>query len=111
MLKHKDMTTAAACFFEVLPAGVFSVSDAAALSGLSLPRCQLLLTQFSLEASHCGWAWVTWSGVNNLSEINPQTADEFLKEKCLSLSEKTKIRRASTLRQWHDVLKPHYRSI
>lgn len=65
----------------------------------------------SFEASHCGWAWVTWSGVNNLSEINPQTADEFLKEKCLSLSEKTKIRRASTLRQWHDVLKPHYRSI
>lgn len=48
MLKQNDMTTAAACFFEVLPDGVFSVSDAVALSGLSLPRCQLLLIQFSL---------------------------------------------------------------
>ncbi|HHW8959596.1 TPA: hypothetical protein ACU3AV_003349 [Morganella morganii] len=56
MLKHKDMTTAAACFFEVLPDGVFSVSDAATLSGLSLPRCQLLLTQFCLAGllKDCG---------------------------------------------------------
>ncbi|EBN0073006.1 hypothetical protein ISO77_16640 [Morganella morganii subsp. morganii] len=56
MLKHKDMTAAAAYFFEVLPEGVFSVSDAAALSGLSLPRCQLLLTQFSLAGllKDCG---------------------------------------------------------
>ncbi len=65
----------------------------------------------SFEASHCGWAWITWSGVKNLSEVNPKTADDFLKEKCLSLSDKTKIRRASTLRQWHDALKPHYKSI
>lgn len=56
MLKQKDMTTAVAYFFEVLPDGVFSVSDAAALSGLSLPRCQLLLTQFSLAGllKDCG---------------------------------------------------------
>ncbi|ELA8728952.1 TPA: hypothetical protein RG680_002365 [Morganella morganii] len=56
MLKQKDTTTAAACFFEVLPEGVFSVSDAAALSRLSLPRCQLLLTQFSLAGllKDCG---------------------------------------------------------
>ncbi|EKK5571190.1 hypothetical protein [Morganella morganii] len=56
MLKQSDMTTSAACFFEVLPDGVFSVSDAAVLSGLSLPRCQLLLTQFSLAGllKDCG---------------------------------------------------------
>ncbi|MBT0362772.1 hypothetical protein [Morganella morganii] len=56
MLKQSDMTTAAACFFEVLPDGVFSVSDAAGLSGLSLPRCQLLFTQFSLAGlfKDCG---------------------------------------------------------
>lgn len=63
------------------------------------------------ESSHCGWAWIMWSGVKNLSEIDAKTADEFLNEKCLSLSDKTKIRRASTLRQWCEVLKPHYRSI
>ncbi|WP_119312545.1 hypothetical protein [Morganella morganii] len=56
MLKQSDMTTTEACFFAVLPDGVFSVSDAAALSGLSMPRCQLLLTQFSLAGllKDCG---------------------------------------------------------
>jgi len=46
------MTTAA----EVLPGGIFSVSDAAALSGLPMPRCRLLLTQFSLAGllKDCG---------------------------------------------------------
>lgn len=63
------------------------------------------------ESSHCGWAWVTWSGVKNLSEIDPKTADEFLNEKCLSLSETTRARRASTLRQWQELLGPYYRVI
>ncbi|MDX7992243.1 MarR family transcriptional regulator [Xenorhabdus littoralis] len=49
MLKHEDMTTAAACVLETLsPHDWVSVSDVSTLTGLSAPRCQLLLTQFCL---------------------------------------------------------------
>ncbi|MGJ0578561.1 hypothetical protein ACR71G_10785 [Xenorhabdus bovienii] len=49
MLKHEDMTTAAACVLETAPLYDWvSVSDVSTLTGLSAPRCQLLLTQFCL---------------------------------------------------------------
>ncbi|PHM45898.1 hypothetical protein Xmau_00289 [Xenorhabdus mauleonii] len=49
MLKHEDMTTAAACVLEIVPVyGWASVYDISTLTGLSTARCQLLLTQFCL---------------------------------------------------------------
>lgn len=43
------MTTAAACVLETAPLYDWvSVSDVSTLTGLSAPRCQLLLTQFCL---------------------------------------------------------------
>lgn len=72
---------------------------------------RLRIAARSFEASHCGWAWITWSQVKSLSELDPSTAEAFLLEMCLSLSEKTKKRRASTLRQWCEILKPSYQEL
>lgn len=75
----------------------------------SEPERRYRIAARSFEASHCGWAWIKWSQVTNLSELDPATAEQFLLERCLSLSDKTKKRRASTLRQWCEALKPSYR--
>lgn len=69
---------------------------------------RLRIAARSFESSHCGWAWITWSQAKNLSELDPKTAEAFLLEKCLSLSVTTIKRRASTLRQWVEALKPAY---
>ncbi|EKN3731992.1 hypothetical protein OU760_001118 [Yersinia enterocolitica] len=62
----------------------------------------------SFESSNCGWAWVNWSGVNKLSDIDPESAENFLLESCPSLSEETAKRRATTLSKWCRELKPYY---
>ncbi|MDR0219365.1 MAG: hypothetical protein LBI71_10920 [Enterobacteriaceae bacterium] len=72
---------------------------------------RLRIAARSFESSHCGWAWVTWSGANNINGIDPKTAEEFLLDKCISLSAKTIKRRASTLRQWYEALQPHYHEL
>ena len=73
------------------------------------PERRLRIAARSFEASHCGWAWIKWSNVKNLSELDPTSAERFLNQRCLSLSDNTKLRRASTLRQWCEALKPSYR--
>lgn len=60
------------------------------------------------EGSYCGWAWILWSGADNLLGVNPETADEFLKSNCPTLSENTSFRRASTLRKWCEVFQANY---
>lgn len=72
---------------------------------------RLRIAARSFESSHCGWAWITWSQARNLSELDSSTAEAFLLDKCLSLSDKTKKRRASTLRQWCEALKPSYQEL
>lgn len=60
------------------------------------------------EVSHIGWAWINWSEVDNLSQIDPDTAEQFLLAQCHSLSPETIIRRARTLRHWGKTLKETY---
>lgn len=72
---------------------------------------RLRIAARSFESSHCGWAWITWSQAKNLSELDPSTAEAFLLDKCLSLSAKTIKRRASTLKQWAEALKPSYHEL
>lgn len=72
---------------------------------------RLRIAARSFESSHCGWAWITWSQVKNLSELDPSTAEAFLLDKCLSLSNNTIKRRASTLRKWVEILKPSYQEL
>ncbi|EPT5086544.1 DUF6575 domain-containing protein [Salmonella enterica subsp. enterica] len=60
------------------------------------------------EVSHIGWAWINWSEVENLSQIDPDTAEKFLLEQCHSLSKDTIARRSRTLRHWGNELKQKY---
>lgn len=60
------------------------------------------------EVSHIGWAWINWSEVENLSQIDPDTAEKFLLEQCNSLSKDTIARRSRTLRHWGKELKEKY---
>jgi hypothetical protein len=72
---------------------------------------RLRIAARGFESSHCGWAWIQWSQAKNLSELDASTAEPFLFDMCLSLSDKTKKRRASTLRQWCEALQPAYREL
>ncbi|QGH30464.1 DUF6575 domain-containing protein [Kluyvera intermedia] len=70
---------------------------------------RLSIAAQSFENSHCGWTWVTWSKVDNITKIDPSTAKKFLDECAPTLSESTKLRRARTLRSWCIKLAPSYR--
>ncbi|EJD6582351.1 hypothetical protein M0L63_RS06530 [Providencia rettgeri] len=71
---------------------------------------KLKIAAKNFERSHCGWAWIQWAEVSNLSELDPNSAESFLKEQCFTLSNKTLLRRARTLRHWCSELKGHYTS-
>ena len=58
-----------------------------------------LLSAF--ELSECGKAWVSWSGVSDINEVEPGTAIAFLNDCCPELrGQSTLLRRASTIRGW-----------
>ncbi|ATN00839.1 MULTISPECIES: DUF6575 domain-containing protein [Proteus] len=69
---------------------------------------KLKIAAKNFEQSHCCWAWIQWAEVNNLSELDPDSAEQFLKEQCFTLSSKTLTRRSRTLRSWCLELKKHY---
>ena len=51
-------------------------------------------------SSNVGAAWFNWQNANDLSDIHPERAAEFLIEVSPSLSEATAKRRARTLESW-----------
>ncbi|MDP3152246.1 MAG: hypothetical protein Q8N23_06215 [Archangium sp.] len=79
------------------------------LIGVSHER-RLELTALYFEDSLIGRAWRTWSGVNRLTEIDPETATQFISDCVRGLGGTTPGRRASTLKTWHAELMPHYLS-
>ncbi|MFT7680656.1 MAG: hypothetical protein ACI935_000087 [Moritella dasanensis] len=52
------------------------------------------------EASELGWAWVKWSKVDSIYEIDESTAGEFINECVRGLGSRTSKRRASTIATW-----------
>lgn len=62
----------------------------------------------AFESSECGWAWINYCDVTSLSDVNVESAVDFLKECCPSLTGDTVNRRANTLKSWHEQLKPYY---
>lgn len=60
------------------------------------------------EVSHIGWAWISWSEVENLSQVDPDSALDFLVSQCHSLSRDTIERRSTTIKHWCRELKKHY---
>ncbi len=62
-----------------------------------------------VESSDFGFAWMQWAGVKSISELDPDSSKEFV-ETCVKGLERTSIdRRASSLKTWIKVLKPHRR--
>ncbi|EDW8956983.1 hypothetical protein AVF70_000368 [Salmonella enterica subsp. enterica] len=69
---------------------------------------RMSITAKAFEESECGWAWINWSGVDSLKDIDPSTSDNFLRERCPSLTGTTIGRRAGTLSAWYAKLIPFY---
>ncbi|MCX2176270.1 hypothetical protein LB098_12300, partial [Serratia marcescens] len=72
---------------------------------------KMSITAQSFENSHCGWTWIMWSNVKNITQLNPQTSKAYLDECAPTLSESTKLRRARTLKTWCNILKDSYREL
>ncbi|HIC6270754.1 TPA: DUF6575 domain-containing protein, partial [Salmonella enterica subsp. enterica serovar Schwarzengrund] len=66
------------------------------------------ITANAFEASECVWAWINHFDLTNIAEIDPNTAKDFLTERCPTLSGQTISRRANTLSSWWKQLIPHY---
>lgn len=77
------------------------------LIGITHDR-RLEVTALYFEDSPIGRAWRTWSGANRLTDIDPNTATQFISDCVRGLSGATPARRASTLKTWHAELMPHY---
>lgn len=84
-----------------------SIGEKIALCGDS--ETKMKITAHAFEASDCCWAWINWSDVKKMSELDPKTATQFLKECCPTLSSTTIKRRAQTLSIWQQKLTPYYR--
>lgn len=80
---------------------------ARAIAGLSY-AARLQITAIFFEDTPIGRAWRVWSRCNRLTELDPDTASQFLEECVVGLSGTTPGRRASTLRRWLEELVPHY---
>ncbi|EPP7506257.1 hypothetical protein GWZ66_15080 [Vibrio cholerae] len=62
----------------------------------------------SFQSSACGWAWICWADVENITQLDPSTAAEFLLTQCSSLSDNTSKRRATTLKKWCEEFTPYF---
>jgi hypothetical protein len=67
---------------------------------------QRRLLYFVFEDSDVGRAWRRWSGVERLTQVDPDTASEFLTACATGLSGTTPGRRATTIRRWLIELRP-----
>lgn len=62
-------------------------------------KWQSALERFS--ASDVGSAWIEWSEVSSLLDVDPTSATDFLRDMAVGLSEATVKRRAASLESWH----------
>ncbi|MCU8073830.1 DUF6575 domain-containing protein [Shewanella sp. SM29] len=62
-----------------------------------------------VESSDFGWAWMKWAGVADITDLDPDSAEPFIRE-CVKGLRRTSInRRASSLSSWIAILKKHRR--
>lgn len=62
-----------------------------------------------VESSDFGCAWMKWSGVTDISGIDPLSSDRFIEECVKGLSGQTIQRRGSSLCTWLTLLQKHRR--
>ncbi len=62
-----------------------------------------------VESSDFGWAWMKWAGVSSIGDLDPKSAEKFIRE-CVKGLRRTSIkRRASSLAHWIVILKEYRR--
>lgn len=76
-----------------------------AMSATEREQYQIVAERF--ETSECGWAWLKYSEVDSVYDLDSSTAAQFLTTMSFGLSENTAVRRATTLKQWVDTFKLH----
>jgi hypothetical protein len=75
---------------------------------LSSREAKIRFLAYQFISSNVGAAWFNWQNAHDLSEIQPETATDFLIEVCPSLSEATVKRRAQTLVSWLKIFLEHW---
>lgn len=75
---------------------------------LSDEQAKYRITVNAFESSECIWAWMNYSDVTNLNDLDMATASDFLSECCPSLSGDTIPRRANALISWWKQLIPYH---
>jgi hypothetical protein len=95
--------------------GLLAEFDRLTPSGELLPKLsgeqRLAVTCVKFESSRCGAEWIRWAGKATLLEVPPESAESFLAEAVVDLSEATVKRRAATLMRWHGDMVPHHYAI
>ena len=61
------------------------------------------------ESSDFGWAWMKWARVRDMGELDPSTAEDFVKECVKGLNDATAARRSTSLTSWLKILQTHRR--
>lgn len=62
-----------------------------------------------VESSDFGWAWMKWAKVENITDLDPDSAEIFIRECVRGLRRTSIIRRASSLSSWITILKKYRR--
>jgi hypothetical protein len=92
--------------------GLLGDFDRLTPSGEQLPRLsgaqRLAVACVKFESSRCGAEWIRWADKATLLEVPLESAESFLAEAVVDLSEATVKRRAATLMRWHGDLMPHH---
>lgn len=70
-------------------------------------RYEVLADKF--ESSEFGWAWMKWSSVSTMQELEADTAEPFLNDCVPGLSSDTARRRSNTLKHWLNTLTKYRR--
>jgi hypothetical protein len=70
------------------------------------PDRYLARLSLAFAESRVGRRWVAWAGVRHLADLEPASAETFLREASL-LAKSTAKRRAATLQAWQETLGPH----
>lgn len=72
-----------------------------------IAKYQYLADRF--ESSDFGWTWMKWAEVTSIVELDPATAEQFVKERVKGLRRTSIARRSSCLASWVIILKKFHR--
>lgn len=78
------------------------------LNRLPMKEAKMRFLAYQFISSNVGSTWFKWQNADDPSQIQPDSATEFLLAVCPSLSISTVQRRAHTLETWLNVFKKYY---